>query len=178
MRRGALSIAAPSKRKRRPAGGVLAGALAALTLAGCGSSAQPDAVTFFNERGQKAAQVGSSVRAVEAEVRALSSPPTRQQLAHLVKGAQRANERIDATLRGWVVGEDVEGEELPTIEAQLSEGAGALKNALAALTTYAGNPSAAALAPYTRYLKSAREKWNEAVTQLWHVAMQPDPPTV
>ncbi len=176
MRRGAASIAAPRPGKRRSAGRLLA--LAALTLAGCGSSAQPGAVAFFNERGQKAAQVGSSVRAVEAEVRALSSPPSRRQLANLAKGAQRANERIDAALRGWVVGENVEGEELPTIESQLSEGAGALKNALAALASYAGNPNAAALAPYTRYLDSAREKWNEGVTQLWHVVKRPDPPTV
>ncbi len=159
-------------------GSALAFSLAAIALSGCGSSGSPDAVTFYHEHGQKAALLASSVRAVEAEVRALSKPPTSQQLASLARSAALANGRIDETLRGWAAPENTEAEELPTIEAQLSEGAGGLKNAMASIATYAGNPSAAALAPYARYLTSARERWNEAVAQLWHVVKEPDPPTL
>jgi len=156
-----------------------AGLLAAVALGGCaGSSAQPGAVTFYDEHGQQAVRVGSSVRAVEAEVGALSRPPTKRQLASIAKGAQRASESVAAELRGWTVNENAEGEELPTIETQISEGAGDLKNAMAGLATYAGNPSASALVPYTSYLNSARGKWNEGVTQLWHVVKRADPPTV
>ncbi len=153
--------------------------LAAIALAGCASgSAQPGAVSFFNEHGQQAARVGRSVRDVETEVRALAGPPTRQQLARLAGSAQRADEQIDEMRSGWSAPENVEAEELSTIEVQLYEGTSELKNAMAALVTYAGNPSAAALAPYTTHLKSASEKWNEGVTQLWYVLKRRSPPTV
>ncbi len=153
--------------------------LAAIVLAGCASSsAQPGAVSFFKEHGQQAARVGGSVRRVEAEVRALSRPPTKQQLTRVAAAAEDASERISELRNGWSAPENIEGEELSTLEAQLFESSGELKNAMAALVTYSGDPRAAQLVPYTTYIKSASEKWNEGVTQLWYVVKAGMPPTI
>lgn len=153
--------------------------LVALATAGCSSSsAEPGAVTFFDEHGGQAARLGASVRAIDARLRALGAAPTRAQLAALSRSAQRTSEQVDELRSGWTAPENVEAEELPTIEDEISEGAGSVKNAMAALVAYAGNPSATALAPVTADLEHAAEHWNEGVTQLWHDAKQADPPTL
>jgi len=166
----------PSGPRRRGTIAVLC--LLAIPVAGCSShSSEPAALSFYREHGRQAARVGPSIRAVEAEVDALAKPPTAGQLASLATSAQQANERLDEARSGWQVTEKGEEEELSTIETQLSEGSAELKNAIAALATYAGNPSQAALVPYATHLMSGREKWNEGVIQLWHLAKQPNPPT-
>ncbi len=135
-------------------------------------------MSFYDEHGQRVASVGPTVRAVESEVAALASPPTEKQLARLSEAAQMADAHVDEARSGWNVNESSEEEEFSTIETQLSEGAVELKNAMAALVTYAGNPSAATFAPYTTHIRSGREKWNEGVVQLWHVLKRRAPPTL
>lgn len=109
---------------------------------------------------------------------ALASPPTEHQLTRVARAAQEANKRIDEARSGWTVTESGEEEELSTIETQLTEGSDELKNAMAALVTYAGNPNAAALMPYTMHIKSGREQWNEGISQLWYLTKRSKPPTV
>jgi hypothetical protein len=163
----------------RSAGSIAIVCLLAVATAGCSSNgSQPGAASFYAAHGRQAARVGPSVRAVEAEVDALANPPAAGALTRIATSAQQANERLDEVRSGWQVTEKGEEEELSTIETQLSEGSAELKNAMAALVTYAGNPSQAALVPYTTHLRSGREKWNEGVVQLWHLTSRSNPPTV
>ncbi len=152
--------------------------VAALTFAGCASSsAQVGATAFLNEHAARAARTAAATKAVEAEVSRLSSSPTRPQLERLARAASEAHRNV-VQAGEWNVADGGEEEDLPRAEAEVTEGANELANAMSALLAYARAPSAAALARYESELAHGRERWNEGISQLWYLAHESNPPTV
>jgi hypothetical protein len=153
-------------------------AVAALAFLGCASSsAQREATGFLNEHAAGVARAAAATRAVEAEVSRLSSPPTRPQLESLARASGKG--RRDVVPAGeWSVPEGGEEEDLPRAEAEVSEGANELANAMSALQTYARTQSAAAFGRYESKLARGREQWNGGISEVWYLAHDSNPPTV
>jgi hypothetical protein len=152
--------------------------LAAFTFAGCASSsAQLGATAFLNEHVAAAARAAAATKAVEAEVSRLSSSPTRPQLERLARAAGKGHRNV-VQAGEWNVAEGGEEEDLPHAEAEVTEGANELANAMSALLAYARAPRAAALARYESELARGREQWNEGISQLWYLAHTAHPPTL
>jgi hypothetical protein len=149
----------------------------ALTFAGCASSsAQKGATSFLSEHVVGVARAAAATKAVEAEVSRLSSSPTRPQLERLARAAAKGHRNL-VPASEWNVAEGEE-EDLPQAEAEVTEGANELANAMSALLAYARAPSGAALARYESELAHGREKWNGGISQLWYLAHESNPPTV
>lgn len=151
--------------------------VAALTFAGCTSSAQTDATAFLNEHVAGATRAAAATKAVEADVSRLSNSPTRLQLEALAPAAGEARRNL-VQVSEWNVAEGGEEEDLPRAEAEVTEGASELANAMSALLAYARAPSAAVLARYHSELARGREQWNEGISQIWYLAHESSPPTV
>jgi hypothetical protein len=152
--------------------------VAALAFAGCASSStQTGATVFLDEHVVGAARAAAATKAVEAEVSRLSSSPTRSQLERLARAAGEGHRNL-VQAGEWNVAEGGEEEDLPRAEAEVTEGANELANAMSALQAYARAPSTAALARYESKLAHGREQWNEGISELWHLAHGSNPPTV
>lgn len=129
-------------------------------------------------------KAAAATNAVELRASRLSgAPASASQLKRLARAA--ASARRAAVYAGeWSVAAGGEGggveeeEDLPRAETQVTEGANELARAVAALQAYARAPSAAALARYQNRLASAREEWDEGISEIWHLAHRSNPPTV
>lgn len=157
-------------------------AVAALVLAGCASGTRTAAAAFLKEHAAGATRAAEATMAVEAQVAQLPSSPTRPQLERLA-GVAGHGRRSTVQVGEWNVGEPSvaegsEEEDLPRAEAQVTEGANELADAMSALQSYVRAPSAAALARYNSELAHGRERWNEGISQLWFLAGRSNPPTV
>lgn len=156
-------------------------ALAASLLAGCASgSPQTGAAAFRREHAAQAARMAATTRAVELELSRLSPAPTSAQLARLAQTAAVAHADAGQASAWNVAGrgeEAAEEEDVPRAETQVTEGAGELVSAMAALQAYARAPSAASLARCRSGLAGGRTQWNEGISQLWYLAHASDPPT-
>ena len=102
-------------------------------------------------------------------------------MARLARAAAEAHGDA-AQASAWSVAgrgeEGAEEEDVPRAETQVTEGAGELVSAMAALQAYARAPSAASLARYKSRLASGKAQWNEGISQLWYLAHASDPPTL
>jgi hypothetical protein len=74
--------------------------------------------------------------------------------------------------------EGLEEEDLPRAETETTEAAGELANAMASLQRYVHARTPSALAAYKTELDRGRERWDESVSQLWHLAHRGSPPTL
>lgn len=136
------------------------------------------ATAFLNEHVAAATRASAATKAVEVEVSRLSSSPTGPQLERLARTAAEGH-RNDVRAGEWnVAAEGGEEEDLPRAEAEVTEGANDLTDAMSALKAYARAPSAAALARYESELAHGREQWNGGISQLWYLAHRSNPPTV
>ncbi len=157
-------------------------AVAALALAGCASGTRKAAIVFLGEHAAGATRAAAATKAVEAEVSQLPSSPTRSQLERL-SSAVGHGRRSTVQVGEWNVGEasvaeGSEEEDLPRAEAQVTEGANELADAMSARRSSVRAPRAGALARYRSELAHGREQWNEGISQLWFLAGRSNPPTV
>jgi hypothetical protein len=153
--------------------------LAVLTFAGCApGQVQMDATAFVNEHVAAATRASAAAKAVEAQVSRLSRPPTGTQLERLARIAAEGRRNVVQVGEWNVAAEGVEEEDLPRAEAEVTEGANDLTDAMSALKVYARALSAAALARYVSELAHGREQWNGGISQLWYLAHRSNPPTV
>ena len=153
--------------------------VAALTLVGCASSsAQTEASAFLAEHAAGAARLAAATKAVEAEVSQLSSSPAPSQLNRLVRMAAEGHRNAVQASEWNVAAEGGEEEDLPRAEAEVTEGANDLANAMSALQAYARAPRATRLANYDREVVPGRERWNEGISEIWYLARHSNPPTV
>jgi hypothetical protein len=170
----------PAKELRRGLAGIAV--LASAALIGCASgSPQTAAARFRGEHAAVAAHVIAGTKMVESELAGLPLSPTRLQLTRLEQAAREAHgELVKAS--GWDVAgrgeEGAEEEDVPRAETQVTEGAGEMAAAMSALQTYAHAPSAATLAGYKSKLADGQTQWDEGISELWHLANAPDPPTL
>jgi hypothetical protein len=150
----------------------------ALALAGCGSTgAEPGAAAFVNEHAAVALRAGGEAKAVEAAMARSSEALDAKQQAQLVLDAAKAH-RDMAAASEW---DDAEGgmeENLQQAEAESIEGASHLVIAMAAARDYASGHGAGALSRYRSQLAYGRQRWDEGVFELWHLAHRHDPPTI
>lgn len=154
-------------------------AFAALTFAGCGpGEVQMDATAFVNEHAAAATRASTAAKAVEAQVSRLSTPPTKMQLERLARIAAEGRRNVVQVSEWNVAGEGGEEEDLPRAEAEVTEGANDLTDAMSAVKIYAHTRTAAALARYVSELADGREQWNVGISQLWFLAHRSNPPTV
>jgi len=150
----------------------------AFLFAGCASSSdQMDAARFVNEHVAGTARAATATKALEADVSRLSSSPTGPQLERLARAAREGRRNV-VQVGEWNVAEGGEEEDLPRAEAEVTEGANELANAMSALLGYARAPTAAALTRYESELAHGREEWNGGISQLWYLAHESNPPTV
>ncbi len=150
-----------------------------LTFAGCApGQVQTDASAFVNEHVDGATSASRAATAAEAQVSRLSKPPTGAQLERLARIAAEARRKLVRVGEWSVAAEGIEEEDLPRAEAEVTEGADDLTDAMSALKVYARAASAEALGRYVSELAHGREQWNGGVSQLWHLAHRSDPPTV
>lgn len=157
---------------------IVALALVLLALAGCGSSSpQTQASAFIAEHAQQAARVRQGALAAGAALAALANPPTAAQLGALARSAQQGHDLISGAHGEWVSAEGGAEETLSSAEIEADDGANEMRDALAGLVAYAGRPDAGALARYEAQLRTGREKWNEGISQIWHLGGRPAPPT-
>ncbi len=152
---------------------------------GCASSSlQTEASEFVEGHGAAAMRAAAAANTVELRASGLSgAPASASQLKRLARAA--ASARRAAVYAGeWSVAGGGEGggaeeeEDLPRAETQVTEGANELARAVAALQAYTRAPSAAALARYQDQLAGGREKWDEGISEIWHLARRSNPPTV
>lgn len=157
-------------------------AVTLLGLAGCGSSSpQTQAAAFIAEHQQQAVRVQQGAVAADAALARLSSPPTAGQLRALARTAQQGHDLIARAHDEWVSAQGGAEETLSSAEIEADDGANEIRDALAGLVVYAGRagrPDAGTLARYEAQMKSGREKWDEGISQIWHLGSRPDPPTV
>jgi hypothetical protein len=162
---------------RQPLHAALAAALLALVLAGCGSSSmQSDASSFIAEHQQQAVRVKQGALAADGALAGLANPPTAAQLGALARSAQQGHDLIAHAHDEWVTAEGGAEEILSSAEIEADDGANEMRDALAGLVAYAARPDAGTLARYAAQLRTGREKWDEAVRQIWHLGGRPDPP--
>lgn len=153
-------------------------ALAALALGGCASTAaEPGAGTFYSQHHGAAVGAATAVRAMESRLAATPSGATRAQRAPLEAAALRAKRRM-VPASEWAGPERGEEENLQQAETEVSEAAQDVLKAVRSLRRYARTGSASSLSSYRSQMVTAREKWNEGITQLWYLAHQHDPPTI
>ena len=158
----------------------------AVALAGCSSSSpQTAATTFVDEHLTEASRVAAAIKADELDLTQLPAHPTRAQLAGLLRTVSKGRSDVVAAGEWHTVAvsaaraeEGGEEEDIPRAETQATEGASKLAAALSALRSYAGAPSAHALAGYRSELATGREQWNEGIAQLWHLAHMSGAPTI
>jgi hypothetical protein len=171
----------PSRRRPVLPASLIATALALGTLAlgACGSSSpQSLASAFIGEHRQQAERVREGAVAANSALAALARPPTPPQLSALARAAQRGHDLIAREHGEWVSAEGGAEETLSLAEIEADVGANEMRDALGGLVAYAAHPDAVTLARYEAKLRVGREKWNEAVGQLWHLGGASNPPTV
>jgi len=170
-----------SASRPRARGPIAALALLALVVCvavtGCGVAPSPEAVTFVQQREAGAVRAKRAIVEAQDDLAALSRPPTRAQLHRLARSARVARELVNEVRVGLPTFEVAE-EEVPIAESEAGVGANELNYALAELVRYARHPSARALARYNAHLGPGREKWNEAVKELWRLSHTSNPPTI
>jgi len=135
----------------------------------------------MREHGAVAARLALATRAVELEAARLSGSVSPSRLRQLERAAGRA--RRDAVQAGeWSAavggGENLEQEDLPRAEAQVTSGADELAGAMVALRAYARALVPAAIERYRSRLARGREQWDEGITEVWHLAHASNPPIV
>jgi len=167
---------------RRPAslGAILA---AGACLSACASSSiQTGASVFLSEHAAGAVRTSAATRAVVGEVALLGAAPAQSQLERLAAAAARAR-RQAAQAGEWSVTTSAEGgeeaaeeEDLPRAETEVTAAADELAHAMSDLETYARRGRRNALARYRSTLASAQERWDESISQLWHLGKRSNPP--
>jgi hypothetical protein len=164
---------------------VMLGCATALAAAGCASSSiQADATAFLGEHGLAAMHAAAATRSVESAVGTLTPSSSRSQLQAISRAAAQAR-RGDVQAGEWNLAtsgeggeEGLEEEDLPRAETETTEAAGELANAMASLQRYVHARTPSALAAYKTELDRGRERWDESVSQLWHLAHRGSPPTL
>jgi hypothetical protein len=158
---------------------------AGLALAACASSSiQTDAVTFLDEHGREAVRDAQATRSVEAGASGLTRSTSRPKV-HLLSRTAEIARRADVEAGEWNLAnageggeEGLEEEDLPRAEVETTEAAGELATAMTALQAYLRTSAPDSLDRYRTELARGRERWNESVTQLWHLAHRSSPPTL
>jgi uncharacterized protein with von Willebrand factor type A (vWA) domain len=150
----------------------------ALVLGGCAStSAEPEANKFYADHHQAATVAAAAVNSMKAALASLPAHPTLEQRQALQVAAVRAKRRMTAPSE-WAGPERGEEEDLQQAETEVSEGAQDVLKAIRSLRSYARTGDSADLQSYTSQFRTAGEKWNEGVIQLWHLAGKHGPPTI
>jgi hypothetical protein len=152
--------------------------LGTLALAGCGSTgAEPGAAAFVSEHAAVALRAGAEAKAVEATMaRSVGALDPNEQV-QLLRAAAKAHRDMVAASE-WDNAEGGMEENLQQAEAESIEGASHLAIAMAAARDYASQHGAIALARYRSQLAYGRQRWDEGVFELWHLAHRHDPPTI
>jgi len=123
----------------------------------------------------------SSAHALERAAAGLPGAASKARLQQLARAAAQARRAADRASEWGAPGNgegSEEEEDLPRAESQLTSGAGELARAVAAIQTYARAHSASTLGSYRSKLESAREQWDDGITEIWHLAQESGPPTL
>ena len=145
-------------------------AAVAIVCAGCApSQLRTSAQTFLSEHEGAAVSAGDAMRAVDAAASHLHGSPTAAELAALSHDASLAR-RLMRGVGEWSVSEGGEEEDVPRAEGEVVEASDEFATAMSSLLSYSRAPAQATLQAYRTHLAAGREKWNEGVGELWHVA--------
>ena len=150
---------------------------AAILLAGCGTAVERGADGFRHEHGTEARHAAAAIGRLTAAVGALGANPSAAQLESVALEQHRARRQLLAAV-SWTQLENGEEEGVSQAEREIHEAAGALLAAMTEIRRYTQSRSPAALAAYRRQFAAGREYWNQGISQLWHIAKVPGPPTI
>ena len=157
----------------------------ALALAGCGaaSSSGTGAASTSGTKAPAAlkavgtniavdtSQVANEVQTVQVAVGLFNKTKSQADLNQVAQSAQSAHDAL--TNDKTAIATDSSG----TIGTDLFTAVNELKNSMAALGTYTGNPNAATLASFTTQYQTGVADWNTAVTALY-AGKAGTPPTI
>jgi hypothetical protein len=156
---------------------LLAIAMAATALVGCGATTERGSEAFYREHSGEAARTAEATRALADEVAGLPAKPSAAQLEALAVEEHRTRRDLLAAAK-WTVAENGEEEGVSQAEKEIYEATGALLKAMSDIRLYAQTRRPADLVGYRIEQASGREYWNQGITELWYVAHKSAPPKI
>lgn len=122
--------------------------------------------------------VQASVQSAEISLGLAIKDSTQSNVNQAAQAAQQAHDALDNIKDDLAVNGSVGSSGLDNAETQVFGACEELRDAMADLVGYAGNPNAATLARLNSKFESGRSDWNSAVRYVWRVAHEHKPPTI
>jgi hypothetical protein len=139
------------------------------------TSTQSAARSYIKGLGSDPETVQASVEDVLVQVGLTEKSQTEANLVQLATIASQVHASLN-NVRDDFAGLDSGA--LGTAEVNLFDAANQLKNSMGALVGLTANANPATIASFTTQYQTGHDEWNSAVTTIWHLAHESNPPTI